>query len=171
MLNTFAYTCAFSVCAARAGMRTTSLDLSRKYLAWGRRNFELNGLDSGGHEFVCGDVFDWLRRWRKKERAFEVVVLDPPTFSQSKEEGVFRAGKDYGRLVKAALPLLAGGGVLLAACNAARYAPGVFVETVRSAIRASDRAVLQEHYAPQPPDFPISREEPAYLKTFWVRVR
>src|SRR5437016_80738 len=45
ILNTFAYTCGFSICAAKAGARATSLDLSRKYLEWGKRNFELNGLD------------------------------------------------------------------------------------------------------------------------------
>ena len=91
LLNCFAYTCGFSVCAAKAGARTTSLDLSKKYLEWGRRNFTLNGLDPAAHDFICGDAFDWLRRLAKKGRAFDAVALDPPTFSQSKEHGVFRA--------------------------------------------------------------------------------
>src|SRR6266850_213247 len=56
VLNTFAYTCGFSVCAAKAGARTTSLDLSKKYLEWGKRNFELNEIDAAGHEFIFGDV-------------------------------------------------------------------------------------------------------------------
>ena len=68
VLNVFAYTCAFSVCAARAGATTTSLDLSRKYLDWGRRNFQLNGLDPAQHDFIYGDAFDWLRRLAKKGR-------------------------------------------------------------------------------------------------------
>ena len=131
----------------------------------------MNQVDPAAHEFIFGDVFDWLRRLRKKQQVYEVIVLDPPTFSQSKEQGTFRAEKDYGRLVTAVLTLLAPQGVLLASCNAARYAPGEFVEMVRSAIRASGRVLVQEHYAPQPPDFPISRQEPAYLKTFWVRVK
>ena len=105
ILNVFAYTCGFSVCAARAGARTTSLDLSKKYLEWGRRNFALNGLDPAAHDFIYGDAFDWLRRLAKKGRAFDAVVLDPPTFSQSKEHGTFRAEKDYGKLVTAALPV------------------------------------------------------------------
>src|ERR1700722_7436295 len=87
VLNTFAYTCGFSVCAAKAGARTTSLDLSKKYLDWGKRNFALNGLDPAAHDFIYGDTFDWLRRLAKKGRAFDPVVLDPPTFSQSKEPG------------------------------------------------------------------------------------
>ena len=106
MLNAFAYTCGFSVCAAKAGARTTSLDLSKRWLDWGKRNFALNQLDPAGHDFLYGEAFDWLRRLAKKQRLFDVIVLDPPTFSQSKESGVFQAEKDYGRLVTAALPLL-----------------------------------------------------------------
>ena len=134
MLNAFSYTCGFSVCAALAGARVTSLDLSKKYLEWGRRNFELNGLDPAAHDFIYGDAFDWLRRLAKKGRLFDVLVLDPPTFSQSKERGRFRVEDDYGRLVTAALPLLAPGGVMLASTNAARLAPAAFLESVHAAI-------------------------------------
>ncbi|MSR65795.1 MAG: hypothetical protein EXS24_00275 [Pedosphaera sp.] len=170
VLNTFAYTCGFSACAALAGARVTSLDLSRKYLDWGRRNFVLNGLDPAAHDFIYGDAFDWMRRLAKKGRGFDVIVLDPPTFSQSKESGVFRAEKDYGRLVDAALKLLRPTGVLLASTNAATVRAEDFVATVTEAIREAGRRVLQQHYVPQPPDFPISRENPAYLKTLWLRV-
>src|SRR5258708_6537210 len=89
LLNTFAYTCGFSVCAARAGAHTTSLDLSKKYLEWGKRNFEINGLDPAEHDFIHGDVFDWLRRLAKKHRLFAVVLLAPPTVSPSKVSGAF----------------------------------------------------------------------------------
>jgi 23S rRNA (cytosine1962-C5)-methyltransferase len=170
ILNVFAYTCGFSVCAALAGARTTSLDLSKKYLEWGRRNFTLNGLDSGGHDFIFGDAFDWLRRLTKQGRLFDAVLLDPPTFSQSKSHGVFRAEKDYGSLVSAALPLLKPGGVLFASTNAAGLAPEVFLERVDAAIHSTRREILQRHYVPQPPDFPVSRAEPAYLKTAWLRL-
>ena len=67
MLNTFAYTCGFSVCAAIAGARATSVDLSKNYLEWGRRNFTLNGLDPSVHEFIFGDAFDWFRRLAKRD--------------------------------------------------------------------------------------------------------
>ncbi|MEO8445700.1 MAG: class I SAM-dependent methyltransferase [Gammaproteobacteria bacterium] len=170
VLNTFAYTCGFSVCAALGGARTTSLDLSKKYLAWGQRNFALNGLDPAGHDFIHGDAFDWLRRLARKERRFDAVLLDPPTFSQSRDSGVFRAGKDYGKLVAAALPVLKPGGALFASTNASDVAPEAFLETVRAAISAGGRTVVNEHYVPQPPDFPVSRAEPAYLKTAWFRV-
>jgi 23S rRNA (cytosine1962-C5)-methyltransferase len=171
LLNTFAYTCGFSVCAARAGARVTSLDLSKRYLDWGRRNFELNDLDSTQHDFIYGDVFDWLRRLAKQQRIFDVVVLDPPTFSQSKERGTFRAEKDYGKLVTAALTLLARDGVLFASTNAATFKPEKFLEQIRSAVVSSGRSIAQQHYVPQPPDFPATRSEPGYLKTVWLRVR
>lgn len=166
ILNCFAYTCGFSVAAAKAGARTTSLDLSKKYLEWGKRNFALNGHDPAAHDFIYGDTFDWLRRLAKKGRAFDVIVLDPPTFSQSKEHGTFRAEKDYGKLVTAALPLLKPDGVLLASTNAAEWPPEEFLADVA----AAKRKIKQRHYVPQPPDFPISRAEPAYLKTVWLRI-
>ncbi len=170
VLNTFAYTCAFSVCGAKAGFHTVSLDLARKYLEWGKRNFTLNELEASDHEFIFGDVFDWFRRWTRRKRQFDVVVLDPPTFSQSKESGTFSAEKDYGRLVAAAVPLLKSKGVLFASTNAARLGPEAFLAQVESSISAAGRRVSQKHYVPQPPDFPVSRAEPAYLKTAWLRI-
>jgi len=170
LLNCFAYTCGFSVCAARAGAKTTSLDLSKKYLEWGRRNFALNGLAPAAHDFIYGDAFDWLRRLAKKGRAFDAVALDPPTFSQSKERGVFRAEKDFGKLVAATLPLVKPGGVLFASTNATDWPPEKFLADVEAAVHAAKRKIVQRHYVPQPPDFPISRGEPAYLKTVWLRI-
>ena len=170
VLNAFAYTCGFSVCAAAGGGNVTSLDLSQNYLEWGRRNFMLNGLEQSGHDFLFGDAFDWFRRLVKKKRVFDVIVLDPPTFSRSRESGVFQAEKDYGKLADAALPLLKPGGTLLASTNAAGFAPEDFLGTVTESIRRAGRSVSRRHYAPQPPDFPIERAEPAYLKTVWLRV-
>jgi 23S rRNA (cytosine1962-C5)-methyltransferase len=169
-LNAFAYTCGFSVCAAKAGAKTLSLDLSKKYLAWGERNFSLNPIDPAGHDFIHGDVFDWFGRLARKRRQFSLILLDPPTFSQSKESGPFQAEKHYGRLVTAALPLLKPGGVLFASSNAAAWPASVFLETITQAISRARRTILQSQYIPQPPDFPISRAEPAYLKTVWLRI-
>ncbi len=170
ILNCFSYTCGFSVCAAKVGARVTSLDLSKKYLEWGKRNFALNGLDPAAHDFIYGDTFDWLRRLAKKGRAFDVIVLDPPTFSQSKEHGTFRAEKDYEKLATAALPVLKPGGILFASTNVADWPPEDFLANLDAAVRGAKRKILKQHYVPQPPDFPISRAEPAYLKTVWLRI-
>ncbi|HEY3860393.1 MAG TPA: class I SAM-dependent methyltransferase [Verrucomicrobiae bacterium] len=169
-LNAFAYTCGFSVAAAAGGGRATSLDLSKKYLEWGRRNFALNGLDPARHDFIFGDAFAWFRRLAKTGRLFDIIVLDPPTFSRSRESGIFRVDKDYGALVDAALPLLKRGGVLLASANAAGFAPEDFLAAVTESIGRARRQAVKRHYAPQPPDFPIERAEPGYLKTAWFRV-
>ncbi|MDQ6631424.1 MAG: pseudouridine synthase [Verrucomicrobiota bacterium] len=170
VLNTFAYTCGFSVCAARAGAKVTSLDLSKKYLNWGKQNFALNHLEMSNHEFICGDVFDWLRRWAKKKRVFDVVILDPPTFSHSKKSGCFQAEKNYGKLIKAALPILKPNGILFASNNTASFAPENFLAIIKTEITAARRKIVREQYVPQPPDFPISREGPAYLKTVWLQI-
>jgi 23S rRNA (cytosine1962-C5)-methyltransferase len=170
ILNVFAYTCAFSVCAAMAGARVASLDLSRKYLEWGRRNFALNGLASGAHDFIYGDAFDWLRRLAKKGRRFDAVVLDPPTFSQSKQHGVFRVERDLGDLVAAAVRVLPPGGVLLVSANTAGWEAEQFVASVESGLQLGKRAILKRHYVPQPPDFPISRAEPAHFKSLWLQI-
>ncbi len=170
VLNTFAYTCGFSVCAAKARAHVTSLDLSKKYLEWGKRNFALNALDPAAHDFIYGDAFDWLRRLRKKQSSYDVILLDPPTFSQSKEYGVFRVERNYGELVTSALEVLKPGGVLFASTNAAEWEPEEFLAVVEDSIRKAKRKISQRHYVPQPPDFPISRDEPAYLKTAWLRI-
>lgn len=170
VLNAFAYTCGFSVCAALSGAHVTSLDLSKKYLDWGRDNFALNQLETAKHDFIFGDAFDWLRRLAKKKRLFDLVILDPPTFSHSKEHGVFRAAQDYGVLLSAALPLLKRGGTILASCNASSLEPKTFLDTLHGSISQARRPLLSQSYIPQPPDFPAHRTEPAYLKTVWLQV-
>lgn len=170
VLNTFAYTCGFSLCAARAGARTVNVDLSRKYLEWGRNNWLLNGIDTAGHEFLHGDVFDWLRRLAKKQNLFEIILLDPPTFSSSKASGRFQVEADCGKLVRQALPLLRPGGVLFVSANAAGFTAEKFLAAAGQAVKAAGRTVAARHYVPQPPDFPVCRAEPAYLKTVWLRV-
>ena len=171
VLNAFSFSGGFSVYAARGGAKSvTDLDISAHALESAKRNFALNGLDPAAHDFIYGDTFDWLKRLARKQRLFDVVILDPPTFSQSKEGGVFRAEKDYGRLVRAALPVLRPGGVLFASTNAAEWKPEDFLADVERAILAAGRKIVQRHYVSQPPDFPVSRAEPAYLKTVWMRV-
>jgi len=59
---------------------------------------------------------------------------------------------------------------LFAAANAAKLAPEKFLDQISAAIGSARRRTLRQHYAPQPPDFPMSRQEPAYLKTVWLRV-
>ncbi len=81
MLNLFAYTCAFSVYCAAAGMTTTSVDMSNTYLDWGAANLGLNNLEG---EIVQSDVREFLTAARREGRRWDLAVVDPPTFSNSK---------------------------------------------------------------------------------------
>jgi 23S rRNA (cytosine1962-C5)-methyltransferase len=126
-------------------------------------------LNPAEHDFIHGDAFDWLGRLEKKGRRFDVIVLDPPTFSQSKESGVFRVERNLGDLVAAAKRVVKPGGVLLACANAAGWPAEDFAATLKSVLPAA-KTELRGHYVPQPPDFPVSRAEPAYLKTIWWKL-
>jgi 23S rRNA (cytosine1962-C5)-methyltransferase len=68
------------------------------------------------------------------------------------------------------VPLLKPGGILFASTNAADWPPEDFLADVDAAVRGAKRKILQRHYVPQPPDFPVSRAEPVYLKTMWMRI-
>ena len=66
--------------------------------------------------------------------------------------------------------MLKPGGILFASTNAADWPPEKFLADVEAAVRGAKRKILKQHYVPQPPDFPVSRAEPAYLKTVWLRI-
>ena len=165
VLNLFAYTCGFSVCAAAGGAHTVSVDLARPALEWGRRNFEANGLDPAAHEFLAGDAADWLRRFKKKGRTFDTIVLDPPTFSRDKKGKVFRVERDFGTLSGAAMSLLRDGGTLLCTTNQRSLSRGAFSNLILGG--ADDAGAWKLEFAAMPPDF---TGEP-YLKTCWVSRR
>src|SRR5581483_10954938 len=78
VLNCFAYTCSFSVAAASVGAETVNIDLSRKSLERGRRNFALNSLSPSGHKFLADDVMEVLPRMIRRGEKFDAIILDPP---------------------------------------------------------------------------------------------
>ena len=82
LLNTFSYTCAFGVAAAIGGASTVNLDLSRHYLDWGKRNYEINRISLDNHDFIYGDVFDWLGRFQRRGRKFDRSFWIRPLFQE-----------------------------------------------------------------------------------------
>jgi 23S rRNA (cytosine1962-C5)-methyltransferase len=166
VLNLFSYTCSFSVAAALGGAVVTSVDLNAGYLAWGKRNFALNGLDAEGHHWVKGDSFDWLAAFAKKGRLFDGVVLDPPTFSRGTKKKVFRVEEDYAELAALAAAVIAPAGWLLACANTHRMELGAFEWAVREGLgRAGKKATGGMEAVGMPVDFPGV----AHLKALWVR--
>ena len=106
MLNLFAYTGAFSVYAAAAGMQTTTVDLSNTYLAWAAENLALNQLEG---ELVRADVREFLAEARRAGRRWELVVVDPPTFSNSKRmDGTWDVQRDHAALLEDVLAVCSG---------------------------------------------------------------
>ena len=108
LLNLFAYTGSFSVYAAAGGARsTTTVDLSNTYQDWTRRNFALNRVDMAAHRLVRADVFAFLDEATRQSTRYDLIVLDPPSFSNSKKmSGVLDVQRDHPRLIQACLRLL-----------------------------------------------------------------
>jgi len=126
VLNLFAYTCAFAMTLARRGAAVTNVDVSARYLEWGRRNLTQNGLPGTAMRFLRRDALGYLRvaAGRAADR-YDLVILDPPTFAAAdRRRGVaaWRAVDDYPALVRAADSVLAPGGAIFAATNARELA-------------------------------------------------
>lgn len=85
ILNLFCYTGSFSVFGALGGGSVTSVDISNTYLGWAKKNFELNGINISSHEFIREDVFLFLKKALEKKERWDIIILDPPTFSNSKK--------------------------------------------------------------------------------------
>jgi len=110
-LNLFCYTATATVHACLGGAtKSVSVDLSNTYLNWAKRNFELNNIRQQRHKLVRADCLEWLNACRQ---GFDIIMLDPPTFSNSKNtETVLDIQKDHGKLIDRCVDLLNPGGVL-----------------------------------------------------------
>jgi 23S rRNA (cytosine1962-C5)-methyltransferase len=161
LLNTFSYTCAFGVAAAMGGAATLNLDLSRNYLNWGKRNYELNQIDFRDHEFLYGDVFDWLGRFERRGRKFDLIILDPPTFSRGRRSRVFRARDDFGGLADRATACLSRNGLLLCSTNFRGMTFNEFLRILKTGIHRPFETIAGS----MPPDFTGDQ----YLKTVWLQ--
>ncbi|OHX16144.1 oxidoreductase [Chromobacterium amazonense] len=113
-LNLFAYTGSFTVYAGAGGaVSSETVDMSNTYQDWSRRNFELNGLDLDKHQLVRADVFQYLEQAVDEGKQFDLIVMDPPTFSNSKKmRDILDVQRDHVWLIDYAMALLAPGGWL-----------------------------------------------------------
>jgi 23S rRNA (cytosine1962-C5)-methyltransferase len=159
VLNTFAYTGAFSVSASMGGATSSTLDLSQPYLDWAKQNLTHNGIDPSEHYFCKGDTFHWLRRFVKQGRKFDGIILDPPTFSRDDKGKVFRVEKDYHRLTDLAAQCITPGGWLLASTNCRKMSDQDFLFEASRRLPRNHKATA----LPMPEEYTGER----YLKTLW----
>lgn len=169
LANLFAYTCGFTVAAAVGGAkRTVSVDASAAALERGRANLVHAGLlEHGEHAFAAADAMSWLARAARKGESFDVVVLDPPSYSTTRK-GRFVADRDYGDLAAAAMAVVAPGGTLVACTNHRGITPDKFRRLLFDAARVAKRDVTRMRDMPEPPDFPMAAGGLGHMKTALV---
>jgi 23S rRNA G2069 N7-methylase RlmK/C1962 C5-methylase RlmI len=121
-LNLFGYTGAFTVYAAAGGAAsTTTVDLSNTYLEWAQENLKLNDLSSREHRFVRDDAGSFLK-FHAPGAAYDLAVVDPPTFSNSKKtDDIWDVQHDHAELLNRLIPLMSPGGVVYFSTNSRRF--------------------------------------------------
>jgi 23S rRNA G2069 N7-methylase RlmK/C1962 C5-methylase RlmI len=138
MLNLYCYTGAFTVHCAAAGMRTTSVDLSNTYLDWANENLALNNLTG---DIIHADVREFLTGARREGRRWDLVVVDPPTFSNSKRMNyTWDIQRDHAALLDDVLAVA--GKVVWFSTNAKRFK-----------LELDHPGLTDETHATTPPDF------------------
>jgi 23S rRNA (guanine2445-N2)-methyltransferase / 23S rRNA (guanine2069-N7)-methyltransferase len=150
-LNLFAYTGTATVHAVAGGaVASTSVDLSRTYLAWAQENLALNGLAGPQHQLVQADCREWLKEAHHLAASYDPIFLDPPTFSNSKRmEGVLDVQRDHSELIDASARLLAPQGLVLFSTNSQRFKLDEALSS-RYAIRDLTKATLPEDFKRNP---------------------
>lgn len=118
-LNLFSYTGSFTVYAATGGaVSSETVDLSNTYLDWAKRNFQLNQIDLNQHQIVRADVFQYLQDAKRQGKQFDLIMLDPPSFSNSKKMlDILDIQRDQETLIDGAMNLLSADGVLFFSNN------------------------------------------------------
>jgi 23S rRNA (cytosine1962-C5)-methyltransferase len=153
LLNCFAYTCSFSVYAACNGASTFNVDLSRKYLARGRENFQLNNLSTDNHRFIADDVRSVLPRLARRGEKFDAIILDPPTFSHSSGGKTFRVQHDFKNLLVSALAVAKRDAHVLISTNCSVLGVRALEVMARYCLKQTHRAAAFHRSLPLP-DFP-----------------
>jgi 23S rRNA (cytosine1962-C5)-methyltransferase len=166
LLNCFAYTCSFSVSAAYVGAATLNIDLSKKSLSRGRENFALNCLPTIEHRFIADDVSAVLPRLVRKGEKFDVIILDPPTFSRSPGGKTFQVEHDFEDVLIEALGLAERDSHILLSTNCSALREHALEVMARYCLKATRRAGTF-HRAPQLLDFPAG----AGASSIWLILR
>ncbi|GAM09914.1 ribosomal RNA large subunit methyltransferase I [Geobacter sp. OR-1] len=166
VLNLFSYTGAFSVAAAASGASlVTSVDASSGYMEWARENFGANRLNPKKHRFIVGDCFSVLQDLAKKEDRYDMIIMDPPSFSTT-GKSMFTTRKGTSDLVAAALAILPDGGMLVTSSNHQKVDIAEYLKELRRGALQAKSELRVISLAGQPEDFPypVTFPEGRYLK-------
>lgn len=166
VLNLFSYTGAFSVTAAASGAAlVTSVDASPGYTEWARANFGLNRINPKRHEFIVGDCLTVLGELQKGKKRYDLILMDPPSFSTTARNRFTTRG-GTSDLVAAALPLLNDGGLLIASSNHQKVDLADYLKELRRGALQGGSELRVISLFGQPEDFPYPTTFPEgrYLK-------
>jgi 23S rRNA (cytosine1962-C5)-methyltransferase len=166
VLNLFSYTGAFSVAAAAAGAaQVTSVDASAGYTDWAKDNFTANSLPLRQHDFIVGDCLAVLAKLASGGKSFDIILMDPPSFSTTaKSRFTTRGGTSD--LVASALPLLSGNGLLITSSNHQKVDVAEYLKELRRGTLQAGADLRVISLLGQPEDFPypVTFPEGRYLK-------
>lgn len=165
VLGAFCYTGSFEVHAAHYGARSViGLDISELAVAQATRNAQLNGLEQK-IRFEAVNAFDILKKWSRENKKYDVIMLDPPAFTKSREN-ISKAISGYKEINLRGMKLLRSGGFLVTSSCTNLVSPTVFLDTIRVAARDAGKKIRQVVYQTQSPDHPIvwGLENTHYLK-------
>ncbi|HEX7028267.1 MAG TPA: class I SAM-dependent rRNA methyltransferase [Gammaproteobacteria bacterium] len=172
VLNCFSYSGGFGVAALMGGARfAVNLDASRAALELAAVNFALNGYGDEHYENLCGDAFDLLRRLQEDGRRFDMVILDPPKFADSRRHLV-RAARAYKDIALQGSKLLRPNGLLVNFSCSGAIEPGLFQKITADAVLDAGRSGQIIDYLSQAEDHPValSFPESMYLKGLICRI-
>ena len=173
VLDCFSYTGGFAANALKGGAASVTLvEDSAQALVLARENIALNGLDTGVCEFIDGDAFQVLRRFRDEARQFDLVILDPPKFAPTKAQAE-RAARGYKDINLLAFKLLRPGGLLVTFSCSGGIDAALFQKIVAGAAQDAGVDARILWHLSQGPDHPVALNFPEgeYLKGFVVEVR
>jgi len=166
MLNTFAYTCSFTVVAALVGAETLSVDLSRKSLDRGKDNLLLNGIPEKGHRFMAEDTLEMMPRLDPRKERFDAIILDPPTFSRGKDGRRWQVEDHLEDLLDAALELAMQKCAILISTNCTKLDTVALERRARICAKGKHRTADYLKLG-APADFPPGHG----ASTLWMMVR
>ncbi|AZB44691.1 class I SAM-dependent rRNA methyltransferase [Bacillus sp. FJAT-42376] len=173
VLNMFSYTGAFSVFAALGGaVKTVSVDVANRSLPKTIEQFSINGIDHEAQEIIVEDVFKYFKYAARKEKTYDLVILDPPSFAKSKKH-TFSAAKDYKNLLKDTISLTANNGVIVASTNASNVSDEKFKGFIDQAFKETgiSYSLLENYHLPE--DFRTipQYKQGNYLKVYFIKVK